>query len=181
MPYTHVRSVALSAASRSTNLLLKLLLQRLSPGLAVSYELRPDDMLRSLADFDACLLIGDYALIEHGEVQYRYNLAQLWAEHTALPMVFTLWLAQPDADPALVALVQQAMARGVDAIESIAREAAAARRMDYAVVLKYLTEALDYAWTPVHELSLAHFGEELRELGLIAGTRQIRYFGEDEG
>lgn len=181
VPYTHVRSVALSTASRSTNLLLQVLLKRLAPGSAINYVLRPEDMLRSLAEFDACLVIGDYALVEHGEIEYRYNLAQLWAEHTALPMVFTLWLAHPEANPGLAPLVQQAMALGLDNIDIIAREAAALRGMDYPLVLRYLTEALDYSWTPVHELSLAHFGEELRELGLIDHPRPIRYFGDDGG
>lgn len=177
VPYTHIRTVALSAASRSTNLMLKVLLHRLCPGAAVSYELRPDDVLRSLADFDAVLLIGDYAIAEH-EAEYRYCLAEMWYQHNGLPMVFSLWLARPGADPHVAEVVQTAMRQGVAAREALAMLAAKERGLDHGAVRSYLLEALDYGWSGEHERSLTHFGEELQEIGLIPATRPLLYFGE---
>lgn len=177
VPYTHLRTVALSAASRSTNLMLKVLLHRLCPGAAIRFELRPDDVLRSLAEFDAVLLIGDYAIIEH-EAEYRYCLAEMWRQHTGLPMVFTLWLARPGADLRVGEVVQSAMRQGIAAREAIALLAARQHGLDHAAALSYLTQALDYSWTNEHERSLLHFGEELCEIGLIPAMRPLLYFGE---
>lgn len=177
VPYTHLRTVALSAASRSTNLMLQILLRRLCPGAAVKYELRPEDTLRSLAEFDAVLLIGDYAIVEH-EAEYRYCLAEMWYQHTGLPMVFSLWLTRPDADPRVAQAVQSAMRQGIAAREAIALLAARERGLDSALVRNYLTEALDYRWTAEHERSLVHFGNELYEIGLIPAMRPLLYFGE---
>lgn len=178
VPYTHLRRVALSAASRSTNLLLQMLLHRLRPGAAVHFEVRPEDTLRSLAEFDACLLIGDCAIGEADVAEYRYGLAQLWHAHTGMPMVFTLWLARPEADPRLMEVLSRARDRGLAELPLIAHEAAAVRGLDEAAALKYISETLDYTWTEEHAKSLRHFGAELCELGLIGASREILYFGE---
>jgi predicted solute-binding protein len=179
VPLTHLRRVALNAASRSTNLLLRLVLHWLRPGAAITYEIRPEDTCRSLADCDACLLIGDGAIVDTDVAEYRYDLARLWWEHTGLPMVLSLWLARPGVDKRVVRLLNSARERGLSRLHALAEEYANARGWDRTLVTSYLTEAMDYSWTPRHEESLLRFGAELHALGLVPGRRDLCYLSEN--
>lgn len=175
-----LRSVALDSGSLSTNLLLRLVMHWLNPGAAIEYALRPQDALRSLAEFDACLLIGDTALQTHDIAPHRLDLAELWFERTKLPMVLTVWLAQPDAAAEVDAVVQRAALRGLQEMEQIISEVTDAMQWDSDFVKRYLVEVLDYGWSDQHEWSLELFGQMLAELGLI-GVRHSSGSAEGGG
>jgi len=181
LPWHQMRRIALDAASRSTNLLLHLLVHHLRPGAAVSFEIRPQDTARSLREFDACLMIGDMALGECGEADYRYDLVDMWREMTNLPMVLTVWLARPDADPRILKILDQAYRRGQAEIEQIIEEAAVCISGGRDLVRWYLTKSLDYKWSKDFEHALSLFGRMLYELGLVEHDHPIRYFGQDYG
>jgi chorismate dehydratase len=178
VPLDLLRTVALDTASRSTNLLLRLALHWLRPGAAVSYGIRPADSCRSLREFDGCLLIGDVALSQCHSAEHRYDLAQIWSDRTGLPMVLTLWLARPDADPALTGTIARAFARGCEQLEEIATEAAFDRGWPREFVRHYLTETLDFGWRAEHEQSLQLFGEALYKLDLVEHLHPLRYLGD---
>lgn len=178
VPLDLLRTVALDSASRSTNLLLRLALHWLRPGAAVGYGIRPADSCRSLREFDGCLLIGDVALSQCHSAEHRYDLAQLWYERTGLPMVLTLWLARPDADPALGRTIAVACQRGREQLNEIVAEAAYDRGWPQEFVQHYLTETLDYGWSAEHEQSLQLFGEALYKLDLVEHLHPLRYLRE---
>jgi chorismate dehydratase len=162
-----LRSVALDSGSLSTNLLLRLVLNWLTPGAAIEFAMRPQDALRSLAEFDACLLIGDSALEARGSTPHVLDLPVIWFEHTGLPMVLTVWLAPKDASEKVDAVIQRAAYRGLQELEQIVQEVAASTHWDVGLVRRYLTEALDYRWTEEHARSLELFGQTLAEVGLL--------------
>jgi predicted solute-binding protein len=163
-----LRSVALDSASLSSNLLLRLVLHWLSPGAAIEFAVRPQDALRSLAELDACLLIGDSALEARGCTPHSLDLPVLWFEHTGLPMVLTVWLAQKDAGAEVDAVVQRAAQRGLLEMEQIVRETAQRMHWDVAFAQQYLTGALDYGWSERHVRALELFGQLLDEVGLLS-------------
>ncbi|MCH7471575.1 menaquinone biosynthesis protein [bacterium] len=180
VPITLVRRVALSAGSRSTNLMLQLILNWLNPGAAVSYEIRPEDAVRSLSELDACLLIGDCTLEANQRAEYCYDLTLLWQQHTGLPMVFSLWLARPGTDPAVVETLQAARQRGRAELEQIIEEESRSRGLEQALVRRYLTESLDYSWTSKHERALQEFGRALYQAGLVPHFSELAYLGEED-
>jgi predicted solute-binding protein len=165
-----LRSVALDSASLSTNLLLRLALHWLNPGAAIEFAVRPQDALRSLAEFDACLLIGDSALEARGCTPHCLDLAELWFEQTGMPMVLSVWLAQKDAGEEVDLVVQRAAQLGLQEIEEIVQETADSMHWDREFAQRYLAEALDYGWTEHHVRSLELFGQLLAELGLLRVT-----------
>lgn len=181
VPLHHLRAIALDSASRSTNLLLRLALHWLRPGAAINFYIRPADSCRSLQELDACLLIGDVALSQCHGARHRYDLAEIWYELTDLPMVLTVWLARPGADPAIADIISSAYRRGREQLEEVVTEAAFDRGWPPQFVRHYLTETLDYRWTADHEQSLRLFGEALYSLGLVEHGRALHYLGEQLG
>lgn len=178
----HLRIIALDEASRSTNLLLRLAMHWLRPGAAITYLTRPADSCRSLRDADACLMIGDMALSGCHEASLRYDVAEIWYERMGLPVVFTLWLAQRDADPAVREVIARAYRDGLAQLDDVAAQAARELRWDEAFVRRYLTEVLDYSWTDQHAESLRLFGEALYQLDLVEHRHPLRFMtGEQPG
>jgi chorismate dehydratase len=180
VPLFLLRTVALDAASRSTNLLLQVAMHWLRPGAAIRYWHRPADSCRSLAEFDACLLIGDAALSMGHRAEHRYDLAEMWHDLTGLPMVLTLWLARPGSDAKLCDTITRACERGKAQLEEAAAAAAQELGWEEAFVRHYLTAVLDYGWTEKHARSLQLFGELLYSLGLVGHQRALQYLGEGQ-
>ncbi|WP_084034585.1 menaquinone biosynthesis protein [Anaerobacillus alkalilacustris] len=92
------KKVALTSSSATSVNLLKIILQSF-------YELNPEytvmtpDFEEMLADHDACLLIGDDAIFTLWNLAshiHRYDLGQLWYEHTKLPMTFAVLAIRND-------------------------------------------------------------------------------------
>ena len=57
---------------------------------------------------DAFLLIGDDALLTHGQVKgypYRYDLAEEWLDWKGLPFVFAVWMARRSLDDGVKGLL----------------------------------------------------------------------------
>jgi chorismate dehydratase len=176
-----LRRVALDAASRSTNLLLQVILSWINPGAAIQYELRPFDLLRTLADFDAALVIGDPALAARGMAPYCFDLAQIWAERTGLPMVLTVWLARPGFGAAVAEVTNRAAQRGQEELPQIIAEESARLQLEPEIIRHYLTEVLDYSWSLKHLASLELFGKTLRELGLSGARTASQMLGGVDG
>ncbi|MBN2082482.1 hypothetical protein JW859_09805 [bacterium] len=174
----HLRQIALDAASRSTNLLLRLALHWLRPGAAINYHMRPADTCRSLKELDACLVVGDPALSACHESRFRYDLAEYWHQMTGLPMVLTLWLAPVGGDPRLAEIVQEACAWACEQRDTVIARATEELGWDEDFIRRYLNESLDYSWTTAHAASLLKFGEALFELGLVTYRRDLQYLSE---
>jgi chorismate dehydratase len=84
--------VALTTASATSVILLRILLERLH-GLVPRY-LQYEQGKEDASDrSDAMLTIGDLALVKPilSAFPYRYDLGELWHKFTGLPFVFALW------------------------------------------------------------------------------------------
>ena len=179
VPLAHMRTIALSQASRSTNLLLRLVFHWLLPDRAITFHLRPEDPLRSLHEADGCLLIGDAAIETGVQAAFRYNLADIWLDHSGgKPLPLSCWLAKPDASLELTGLIRDATAEGVALLPEIAREAASTLKIIEEAALAYLSESLSYAWGTAQAESLCWFANELHKIGALKCTCELNYLGE---
>jgi predicted solute-binding protein len=165
----------LSEGSRSTNLLCRLVLHWQRPGQTVAFHTRPEDALRSLHEFDGCLLIGDQALTDCCQARFRYDLGALWLERMKVPLVLSVWLARPGADAALGRLIKEAAGRGMAQLDTIAEKAATKLHIDSGQARAYLTSTLDYHWSGSHASALGVFAKELAAAGLIKPKADITY------
>ena len=95
------REVAVSSASATSTVLLKVLL-RFKYGIEPIFRPRPPKLSSMLGVADAALLIGDAALRERialpeGSGLFVYDLGREWDDFTGLPFVYALWMIRADS------------------------------------------------------------------------------------
>ncbi len=95
------RTILTSSQSETSVALLAVILKRFYGQTAslIPAEIRLPDTLRS---HDACLIIGDDALLSGKMLQgyssiYTYDLGDVWFKNTGLPFVFALWIVRRDS------------------------------------------------------------------------------------
>ncbi len=178
VPLSHMRTIALSHASRSTNLLLRLALHWLAPGRVINFHHRPEDTLRSLHEVDGCLLIGDAALEYKGQAAYKYNLADIWLNYTSgKPLPLSCWLARPEADLELLEIIRKSTEEAVRQRQAIAQAASSMMDISGEKALAYLIDSLDYMWDNRHAEALTWFATALQRIGALKQVRELIYLG----
>jgi len=162
MAVVRLRTIALDTASKTSNQLIRVLLQkyyRLNP----TY-VSPDEPA------DGQLMIGDLAIAyRHSHPDERYlDLGQSWHSHTGLPFVFAVWAVRKDAPN------PEALARNLRAAAKIglaARDQIARNHFEY----RYLTEHLYYHLNAPQQKAIAAFASDLVEIGHLANKPELSY------
>jgi len=162
LPVVRLKTVALDPASKTSNLLIRVLLQkyfRLNPR-----YVSPDERA------DAQLIIGDPAITyrqSHPDERYL-DLAQSWHAQTGLPFVFAVWAVRRDAPDAegLAKNLRAAAKAGLAARDEIARN-----HFEF----RYLTEHLYYHLGNPQKKAIAAFAADLVEIGQLAKTPELSY------
>ncbi len=86
------KKVALTSSSATSVNLLKIILQDFYQ-MDVTYTVMQPDYHEMMKEHDACMLIGDDAIVTSWQLSHdmhRYDLGQIWYEHTKLPMTFAV-------------------------------------------------------------------------------------------
>ncbi len=128
-PIDELETIALDASSRTSVVLLKLLLlARRRPGTpGPRFEARPPaELAAQVGGRRGALIIGDAALAAVAQRSYPhvYDLAGEWRALTGLPFVFAVWAARPEVlDAPLVALLQRSLLRGLAFLDPIISDA----------------------------------------------------------
>lgn len=162
LPVVRLKSVALDPASKTSNQLLRVLLQkyfRITPRYVSSGE-----------PAEGRLMIGDPAIAyrqSHPDERYL-DLAQSWHAHTGLPFVFAVWAVRRDAAgaDALAKNLRAAAVAGLAARDKIARN-----HFEY----RYLTEHLYYHLGEPQKKAIAAFASDLVEIGSLAQQPELSY------
>ena len=165
VPFTQIRSIAVTPESATSVVLTKVLLPHVEH---VPLE----------EDADAKLLIGDAALKSAFEDPTpHYDLGKLWLERTGLPMVFAVWAAPepvvpglPELEHALVSSVRLARAEP----ERLAHEASARYGYPAGYLARYF-EKLRYSFGPRERAGLYTFLEMARDVGELEHVPELRF------
>jgi chorismate dehydratase len=169
-PPERVRSIAVTPESATSVVLARVLL--------------PDAEQVPLGEeAEATLLIGDAALRSAFEDPApHYDLGRLWAERTALPMVFAVW-ACPDPVPDGVAELEQELIASVRLAraqpERLAHEAAARYGYPAGFLARYF-DKLRYSFGPRERAGLHMFLELAHEVGELDEIPQLRFVEAEE-
>jgi len=145
-----IRTLAADSGSRTSVRLARIILAERYGATPATFEQDPG-LGTMLAEADAALLIGDAALaIEPSALPYYcLDLGTEWMALSGKPMVFALW-AGPAATldrygrPELASVFAGSLDFGLERMEEIVRQEAAARAMDPALVHRYLTHYIRY-------------------------------------
>ncbi|HXU13268.1 MAG TPA: menaquinone biosynthesis protein [Candidatus Binatia bacterium] len=174
-PLEDLRSVALDENSRTSAVLLKIVLAH--RGLRdVAYTQAAASLPEMLREHDAALLIGDAALAADTTGLHVYDLAAEWFAITGLPFVFALWAVRsgvvlPDGVRAFI----ESRRIGMAAIPTISVLAGERLRLSPETIESYLRTNIHFYLGSEEQRGLELFFRQAQELGLAPGRRAIRF------
>jgi chorismate dehydratase len=186
VPVANIRRLALDEGSRTSAVLVQVLLKRLW-GVSAELSTLPMEAPPYSASSDALLVIGDRAMHPPpGLFVEQLDLGEVWCRWTGLPFVFAMWVARrTDAsgersiarEATLAALSRQlAAARdlGLAHVEQIAAAEHAAAGLSHAECVAYFREHLYFYLGPRERAGLERFYQEASALGLVPGGQALR-------
>ncbi len=138
-PLQEVRSIKLDPASRTSNLLVKVLIER-------HFHLPQDVRFsKGFANADACVMIGDRALCAKPAFE-SYDLGGEWRKLTNLPFVFAVWAYRawhPESSK-LTEILHAARETGRDSVGELSRIYAKRSGISEYRCYRYLTSRICY-------------------------------------
>jgi chorismate dehydratase len=180
------RLVALTAASRTSQVLARILLAK-RWGVDADYIEMPSDLPAMLREADAALLIGDDALRAFWQPTHlkKYDLGTEWTRWTGLPMVYAVWAVRRDfaeADPVAVRSVSAALGRSLDYcrehLDEISEYAAKWEEFPAEQFRSYF-DALQFRFESAYREGLTRYLNEAHDIGQLDRVPEIRVFGEE--
>jgi predicted solute-binding protein len=162
LPIVRLKAIALDPASKTSNLLIRVLLQKY-------YRVNPRYVSPG-EPADGRLIIGDPAIAyrqSHPDERYL-DLAQSWHAHTGLPFVFAVWAVRRDTHDAegLASYLRAAAKAGLAARGEIARS-----HFEF----RYLTDHLYYHLGNPQKKAISTFAADLVEIGCLAKNPELSY------
>jgi cyclic dehypoxanthinyl futalosine synthase len=179
-PIDELEEVLLDAGSRTSVVLARLILRARRNGNEPRYCSKPpEEIVREVSGKTGGLLIGDAALAAEGRFRYTLDLGAAWKELTGLPFVFAVWVARPGVlGEADVQLLQQSLAAGLDARETISQAWARGRGGDPLQHLDYLSRSIRYELGEPALAGLREFMRRAAEAKLLPPV-ELRLLGHE--
>ncbi len=175
VPLFQLETVAVDKGSRSSVMLLKVILAERYGNVPVLFPMEPD-LEAMLSRADAALLIGDAAL--SAQIQPRWqviDLGQAWKELTGLPFVFAAWVLREGVNETeLAGWLVRSKVEGLRNIDAIVVEESRKRNLDASFVRRYLTECIRYDLTESHIESIQTFNRLCVKHRLLPAIRSVR-------
>ena len=177
-----IRSVAVDTSSRTSAVLLRILLAErfgVDPEF-VPHAPDPDKMLKS---HDAALVIGDAAL---RLVPGRYDvvdLAEAWIAWQKKPFVFAFWacVEAPGLPADIASVFQEAKDWGLARRNEVAEDYGRRLGLPTDFLMRYLRENIDYRLQEDHKEGLELFYALAFERGLIPALNPVRFLPVRDG
>jgi chorismate dehydratase len=157
-------SVALDTSSRSSAVMVRILMQDLLHLRAEFHPAAPD-LDEMLKHYDAALLIGDPALKANLTGLNVLDLAEGWRRLTGLPFVFAVWAVRPHVAPEPFLWARD---YGHNHMPEIVEKAAERTGLPESVLSSYLKGNLHHDLDAEDEKGLREFYRRAYGLGLIA-------------
>ncbi len=108
----------------------------------------------TLAEGDACMLIGDKVFDWENRFAYRYDLAEEWIAQTSLPFAFAVWVSRKGISYEVHDALERALTFGVEhTYEAVIESPYADRPYAY----EYLTKNIDFLFDAQKHAALKKF------------------------
>jgi chorismate dehydratase len=176
VPPPDVRSIALNAASRTTNALVTLLFAE--EGARPELTVREPDLEAMLAEHDAAVLIGDDALFAEAPPGVRViDLGDAWtATHEGHPFVYAFWAARPGVlDRRDYRMIHASKSYGRAHLDEIAGSFEYRGRRDPERCRRYLEKSISYRLGSRQLAGLMEFYARCTEHGIIERVPEMRF------
>lgn len=176
------KKIALTSSSATSVNLLKIILQDFYE-LDVTFNVMKPDYQQMMIDHDACLLIGDDAIVTLWNLAdhiHRYDLGQIWYEHTKLPMTFAVLAVRNEIlaqeNERISILYEGFMASKKKCIENNYTEMISSIRKDFHGTKSFWENyfhGLNHDLTEQHIEGLYLFYDKAAQLGLLKKVNTI--------
>jgi chorismate dehydratase len=178
VPLPRVERVAVDTSSRTSVVLLRVILEKFLGRRNIVYQPHEPDPERMLSRFDGALIIGNPAFRVPRDRFLLHDLAGEWHRFTGLPFVFALWAVRQGFDlgetAAWFALSREA---GLRSVPTIAETYADRLGLSRDLISSYLLDSLDYSLDEIHLRALDLFFGYARELGVLSSVKPVRFYG----
>jgi len=178
------KRTGLTPASETSRGLIKIILKEF-----LNFKTEYTDLklpyLKGDEPVDSALLIGDNALEFHNPAYpYHYDLAELWKQHTGLPVVFAVWAVRKDFAhkyPEKVIYIQEILEKSYElgkkepeGIINISSSMCPASTCSYEEYFKYL----GYRFESDKQKALLYFYEKAEKLKLCNSCNKLTFFNK---
>ena len=175
MPIEQVQSVALDNSSRTSVILLQILLEKFHSK-KVKFLSTPPDPEEMLKQADAALIVGDPALTYRGNCSRVYDLGAEWRKFTGLPFVYAFWAGRGNANLAGYRKIFEASKEfGLSRLEDIIDQEAAKVPIESGALRDYLGVTLDYSLDEENCRGLQLFYRLAEETGALPRQRELDF------
>lgn len=177
------KKVALTTSSATAQALVKVLLHEMYK-VSVEYITLPPNRDAMLEAADACLIIGDDALLLEPDPTLKvYDLGQLWKTFTGLPMVFAVVAARrefasryPDKLAKLSIAMHQSVHLALNSVDDFSNEDRF-RRVSQRISLKNYFRHLSFSFDEQKQKGLLSYYEKAARLSLCPECRSLEFCG----
>ena len=172
--FSEIRTLAADSSSRTSVALSRIVLSRRYGAEPQLRSERPD-LVQMLDHADACLIIGDPALVlDPADLPFHVlDLGAEWVSMTGLPMVFAVWAGRPDVPDRDAAPFMQSLRFGLAQLEDIVRKEHTRRRITAELAQKYLTRHIVFELGAEEYKGLDRFLEYALELPNPSQLKQL--------
>jgi cyclic dehypoxanthinyl futalosine synthase len=176
VPWEEMTSIALDGASRTSQMLLRLLTRQ--RGLHPDFvEVPHGQIADAVGGRRGALVIGDLSLQIDGRFRHVYDLGEEWYSQVGLPFVYAVWagragvVTQQD-----VALLQESLRLGLDQRAEIGRTWAVENGVDPAVGEDYLVKNIRHRLGSDELSGATAFLARSHEAGFLGKPMRVRLF-----
>lgn len=156
-PLEEMRRIGVTAHSRTSVALLKVLMADLTPEPPPSYEVF-DDLDGALGRFHGVLAIGDPAMTRDFAGFRVFDLAEMWKRMTGLPFVFAFWAVRRERYcERLHSYLSRSLKNGLADLGRIVRDYSERLCIPREEVFRYLTVNLSFRLGDEEKESLGRF------------------------
>lgn len=179
-------TVALTASSRTSAVLTRILLER-RWGVSAKFAEMPSDLGAMLREAEAALLIGDDALRAYWDKPTgltQYDLGTEWSAWTGLPMVYAVWAvrrefaaSRPEAVCQVIGQLSDSLDYCRGHLDDISTYAARWEAFTETHFRSYF-DALQFRFDPRYREGLRRYLEEAHGIGQLDRVPELAIFGE---
>ncbi len=171
VPFAEIRTLAADSSSRTSVVLSRIILSQ-KYGAEPLFISEAPDLVRMLDHADACLIIGDPALLlDPADIPFHVlDLGAEWADLTGLPMVFAVWAAREDVATQSPEPFLRSLQFGLDHLDDIVQSEHVNRQITADLAHQYLTRNIVFQLGEAEYRGLDRFLQYASDLKTHAGT-----------
>jgi chorismate dehydratase len=142
VPIEQIDRVYLDYQSRTSVMLLKILLKGYWEKEVEFVQAQSEDYIDKITGTTGGLIIGDRALEQRQQSKFCYDLGEAWKLHTGLPFVFAAWISNKKLADNFISAFNEANRYGLDCLEKVIQESP----YKYFDLKKYYKEHINYTF-----------------------------------